>query len=191
MSAPPMTSFVHRDLLLSYPVATRTSSAGAAGAVHRPEQVGKGIACTSAASGILARSADNARSMALSTKCHSVADLGFREGSASSHEVSRSLMRFLAPTKSPLSTRDAVSATIVRNGERLPSFAAAASAAGTSRGAPAGKLQVYAASADAANDAATGRVQRIFTSGSFFTVSKAFCAGPVRRLPGYAFSDAG
>src|SRR5712671_3491630 len=55
------------------------------------------------ASGVLARSASSARSMALSTVCQSAAARGFKAASASSHWVSRSLIRILAPARSPLS----------------------------------------------------------------------------------------
>src|SRR5258708_2160339 len=57
-----------------------------------------------AASGLLARTASRARSIALSTRCQSAAARGFNDASASSHWVSRSLMRVLAPARSPLST---------------------------------------------------------------------------------------
>src|ERR1700738_1545716 len=75
-----------------------------------------------AASGVLARSASSARSIALSTVCQSAAARGFNAASASSHCVSRSLMRVLAPARSPLSTSAETSATMVRNGVRSPSF---------------------------------------------------------------------
>src|SRR3984893_560371 len=83
-----------------------------------------------AASGALARKASRARSIALSTLCHSGAALGFNPASASSHCVSRSLMRVLAPARSPLSTSAAVSATIARKDERSPSFDDIAASAG-------------------------------------------------------------
>src|SRR5882757_11533888 len=47
------------------------------------------------ASGVLARNASSARSMALSTVCQSAAARGFKAASASSHWVSRSLIRVL------------------------------------------------------------------------------------------------
>src|SRR5216684_7578824 len=85
-----------------------------------------------AASGVLARSASSARSIALSTVCQSAAARGFKAASASSHWVSRSLMRVLAPAKSPLSIKAETSTTTLRNGVRSPSFdAIAASASGT------------------------------------------------------------
>src|SRR5882672_11458864 len=84
-----------------------------------------------AASGVLARSASSARSIALSTVCQSAAARGFKPASASSHWVSRSLIRILAPARSPLSINVETSTTMVRNGVRSPSFddiAASASA---------------------------------------------------------------
>src|SRR6267378_2165553 len=54
-----------------------------------------------AASGVPARSASSARSIALSTVCQSAAARGFNPASASSHLVSRSLIRVLAPGRSP------------------------------------------------------------------------------------------
>src|ERR1700682_1371725 len=54
-----------------------------------------------AASGVLARRASSARSIALSTVCQSAAARGFNPASASSHWVSRSLIRALAPARSP------------------------------------------------------------------------------------------
>src|SRR5712672_1402183 len=80
-------------------------------------------ACSQAAAlGGLARRAARARSMALSTVCQSAAARGFSPASASSHEVSRSLMRAFAPARSPLSRKVFVSTTIVLNFERSPSF---------------------------------------------------------------------
>src|SRR6195256_2457011 len=75
-----------------------------------------------AASGVLARSASSARSIALSTVCQSAAARGFKAASASSHCVSRSLIRVLALARSPLSTSAETSTTMVRNGVRSPSF---------------------------------------------------------------------
>src|SRR5437899_1602539 len=90
-----------------------------------------------AASGVLARSASSARSMALSTVCQSAAARGFKAASASSHWVSRSLIRVLARARSPLSTSAETSATMVRNGVRSPSFDdIAASAGGTNEMCP-------------------------------------------------------
>src|SRR3981189_3896463 len=63
------------------------------------------------ASGVLARRASSARSIALSTVCQSAAARGFNEASASSHWVSRSLMRVLGPAKSPLSIKAETSTT--------------------------------------------------------------------------------
>src|SRR5260370_41685057 len=67
-----------------------------------------------AASGVLARSASSARSIALSTVCQLAAARGFNAASASSHCVSRSLMRVLAPARSPLSSRAETSMPVVR-----------------------------------------------------------------------------
>src|SRR6476659_3369340 len=90
------------------------------------------IACLHfAASGAPARSASSARSIALSTVCQSAAARGFNPASASSHLVSRSLIRVLAAGRSPLSISAATSTTMLRNGVRSPSFAVAASANGT------------------------------------------------------------
>src|SRR5260370_36124769 len=86
-----------------------------------------------AAFGALARNASRARSIALSTLCHSGAARGFNPASASSHWVSRSLMRALAPARSPLSTRAAVSTTMTRKGERSPRFDDIAACAGLTR----------------------------------------------------------
>jgi hypothetical protein len=86
------------------------------------------------ASGLLARSASSVPSIALSTVCHSAAERGLRPASASSHDISRSLIRVLAPARSPLSTSPAVSTTIARKGERSPSFDAAAKAVATKFG---------------------------------------------------------
>src|SRR5260370_18041716 len=72
--------------------------------------------------GVLARSGSSARSIALSKVCQSVAARGFNAASASSHCVSRSLMRVLAPARSPLSSRAETSMTMVRKGVRSPSF---------------------------------------------------------------------
>src|SRR3984893_7250158 len=49
-----------------------------------------------AASGVLARSASSARSIALSTVCQSAAARGFNAASASSHCASRALLLVLA-----------------------------------------------------------------------------------------------
>src|SRR6267143_4255505 len=89
------------------------------------------------ASGVLARSASSARSMALSTVCQSAAARGFKAASASSHWVSRSLIRVLASARLPLSTSAETSTTMVRNGVRSPSFDdIAASASGTNEMRP-------------------------------------------------------
>ena len=77
-------------------------------------------------SGSLARNVAKARSIALSTTCHSRGERGLREGSASSQDVSKSFIRAFAPARSPLSTNAAVSTTMRRNGERSPSVDAAA-----------------------------------------------------------------
>jgi hypothetical protein len=82
-----------------------------------------------AASGKPARRAASARSIALSMVCQSVAARGFSPASASSHDVSRSLMRVFAPGRSPLSAKALVSTTIARNEERSPSFDDSAAAA--------------------------------------------------------------
>src|SRR5258708_21205271 len=82
-----------------------------------------------AASGLLARNAASARSIALSTACQSAAARGFSDGSASSHEVSRSLIRVFAVPRLFLSTSEAVSTTIARNGDRSPSLDAVAASA--------------------------------------------------------------
>src|ERR1700704_2137290 len=80
-------------------------------------------ACSQAAAlGGLARRAANARSMALSTVCQSAAARGLSPASASSHDVSRSLMRVFAPERSLLSTSAFVSSTIARNCDRSPSL---------------------------------------------------------------------
>src|SRR2546423_11016477 len=87
--------------------------------------------------GVLARSASSARSMALSTVCQSAAARDFKAASASSHWVSRSLIRVLAPARSPLSSSAETSTTMVRNGVRSPSFDdIAASASGTNEMCP-------------------------------------------------------
>src|SRR6202043_3925633 len=83
-----------------------------------------------AGSGLLARNASSARSIALSTVCHSAGERGLSEGSASSQVISRSLIRVFAPPRSPFSTRDAVSTTMARYDERSPSFGAVAARAG-------------------------------------------------------------
>src|SRR5438270_11569576 len=89
------------------------------------------------ASGVLVRSASRARSMALSTVCQSAAARGFKAASASSHWVSRSLIRVLAFARFPLSTSAETSTTMVRNGVRSPSFDdIAASASGTNEMCP-------------------------------------------------------
>src|SRR5260370_36931359 len=75
-----------------------------------------------AASGVLARSASSARSIALSTVCQSAAVRGFNPASASSHSVSRSLIRVLAPARSPLPFNADTATTMVQNGVRSPSF---------------------------------------------------------------------
>src|ERR1700687_2539892 len=92
-----------------------------------------------AGSGLLARSAASARSMALSTVCHSAAARGFREGSASSQDVSRSLIRVFARERSPLATMDTVSTTIARNGERSPSVEGVAASADATISAEGGR----------------------------------------------------
>src|SRR6195256_4725285 len=90
-----------------------------------------------AASGVLARSASSARSIALSTVCQSAAARGFKAASASSHWVSRSLIRVLAPARSPLSIKADTSTTMLRNGVRSPSFDdVAASASGPNEMCP-------------------------------------------------------
>src|ERR1700730_14347447 len=81
------------------------------------------------ASGVDARSASRARSMALSIVCQSDAARGFRPASASSHDVSRSLTRALAAARAPLSAKDFVSTPIVLNLVRSPSFEGVAAAA--------------------------------------------------------------
>src|ERR1700704_1135788 len=89
------------------------------------------------ASGVLTRSASSARSMALSTVCQSAAARGFKAASASSHWVSRSLIRVLASARSPLSSSAETSTTMVRNGVRSPSFDdIAASASGPNEMCP-------------------------------------------------------
>ena len=90
---------------------------------------GRSMACSKSArvfsqaalSGERARSASRARSIALSTRCHSDDARGFSPASASSHAVSRSLIRVLAPARSPLSTNALASTTIARKPERSPS----------------------------------------------------------------------
>src|SRR6266853_2838942 len=83
-----------------------------------------------AASGALARRAASARSMALSMACHSAAERGFSEGSASSQDVSRSLILIFAAARSPLATKAAESTTMTRKGDRSPIFEAVRAAAG-------------------------------------------------------------
>ena len=61
--------------------------------------------------------------------CHSAGARCFSEGSASSQDVSRSLILAFAPARSPLSTREAVSTTMARKEERSPSLDAAAASA--------------------------------------------------------------
>src|SRR3984893_17958736 len=115
-------------------------------------------ACLQAAgSGLLARNAARARSIALSTVCHSAGARGFSEGSASSQDVSRSLIRAFAAARSPLSTRDDVSTMMVRNAERSPSLdAAAVSADGAIRTAGAAAPVASAASPNSAKTPITG-----------------------------------
>src|SRR3984893_14633609 len=74
--------------------------------------------------------------MALSTTCQSGAARGFRPASASSHDVSRSLMRAFAAGRSPLSARAFVSTTIDLNFERSPSLDGVAASAGATIGNP-------------------------------------------------------
>src|SRR6202023_3563005 len=84
-------------------------------------------------SGLLARRAARARSIALSTTCHCAGARGFSEGSASSQDVSRSLILAFAPGRSPLSTSAVVSTTIARKTVRSPSGDVAAVAAAAIR----------------------------------------------------------
>ena len=76
--------------------------------------------------------------MALSSACHSAGARGLSEGSASSQEVSRSLIRTLAPPRSPLSTSAAESTTITRKEERSPSLDGDAAFANVTRGTGSG-----------------------------------------------------
>src|SRR4051794_20094758 len=92
-----------------------------------------------AACGWSARRSSRARSIALSTVCQGFGARGLSEGSSSSQEVSRSLIRAFAPARSPLSTRAAVSTTMALNEERSPrsaTLAALALPAGPDKIAP-------------------------------------------------------
>ena len=83
------------------------------------------------ASGLLARNAASARSIALSTMCQSAAARGFSDASTSSQDVSRSFILAFAPAKSPFLTRADVSTAIDRNFYKSPSFETSAAIATT------------------------------------------------------------